>query len=82
MPVGSLSAGQRRRLALARLLARPADLLLLDEPANHLALGLVQELEEALALWQCALVVVSHDRLLRRRFTGDIRPMDSGQLLE
>ncbi|MFE7040408.1 ABC-F family ATP-binding cassette domain-containing protein [Streptomyces atratus] len=82
VPVGSLSAGQRRRLALARLLARPADLLLLDEPANHLALGLVQELEEALALWQGALVVVSHDRLLRRRFTGDIRPMDSGQLLE
>ncbi|MEE1810935.1 ABC-F family ATP-binding cassette domain-containing protein [Streptomyces sp. BE133] len=82
VPVGSLSAGQRRRLALARLLARPADLLLLDEPANHLALGLVQELEEALALWQGALVVVSHDRLLRRRFTGDIRPMVSGQLLE
>ncbi|MFG2628831.1 ribosomal protection-like ABC-F family protein [Streptomyces sp. NPDC048473] len=82
VPVGSLSAGQRRRLALARLLARPADLLLLDEPANHLALGLVQELEEALAHWQGALVVVSHDRLLRRRFTGDIRRMESGQLLE
>ncbi|WP_266427696.1 ABC-F family ATP-binding cassette domain-containing protein [Streptomyces sp. NBC_01363] len=82
VPVGSLSAGQRRRLALARLLARPADLLLLDEPANHLALGLVQELEEALAHWRGALVVVSHDRLLRRRFDGDIRRMDSGQLLE
>ncbi|MFJ9679584.1 ABC-F family ATP-binding cassette domain-containing protein [Streptomyces sp. NPDC101194] len=82
VPVGSLSAGQRRRLALARLLARPADLLLLDEPANHLALGLVQELEEALALWQGALVVVSHDRLLRRRFTGGIRRMEAGKLLE
>ncbi|MER5357974.1 ATP-binding cassette domain-containing protein [Streptomyces sp. NPDC002785] len=82
VPVGSLSAGQRRQLALARLPARPADLLLLDEPANHLALGLVQELEEALALWQGALVVASHDRLLRRRFTGDIRRMESGQLLE
>ncbi|MEE1772668.1 ABC-F family ATP-binding cassette domain-containing protein [Streptomyces sp. JV185] len=81
VPVGSLSAGQRRRLALARLLARPADLLLLDEPANHLALGLVQELEEALAHWPGALVVVSHDRLLRRRFTGDIRRMESGRLL-
>ncbi|MGW2179261.1 ABC-F family ATP-binding cassette domain-containing protein [Streptomyces sp. NPDC001732] len=82
IPVGSLSAGQRRRLALARLLARPADLLLFDEPANHLALGLVQELEEALAHWRGALVVVSHDRLLRRRFTGNIRRMESGQLLE
>ncbi|MFJ7196228.1 MULTISPECIES: hypothetical protein [unclassified Streptomyces] len=39
-------------------------------------------LEEALAHWPGALVVVSHDRLLRRRFTGDIRRMESGRLLE
>ncbi|MFE0044891.1 ribosomal protection-like ABC-F family protein [Streptomyces albireticuli] len=70
VPVGALSAGQRRRLGLARLLARPADLLLLDEPANHLALGLVEQLEEALEEWTGALVVVSHDRRLRSRFTG------------
>ncbi|UQI47499.1 ATP-binding cassette domain-containing protein [Streptomyces sp. HU2014] len=70
VPVGALSAGQRRRLGLARLLARPADLLLLDEPANHLALGLVEQLEEALEAWTGALVVVSHDRMLRSRFTG------------
>ncbi|MEV5679195.1 ABC-F family ATP-binding cassette domain-containing protein [Streptomyces sp. NPDC052179] len=82
VPVGSLSAGQLRRLALARLLARPADLLLLDEPANHLALGLVQELERALSDWSGAMVVVSHDRMLRRRFVGHIRRMESGQLLD
>ncbi|MER7519831.1 ABC-F family ATP-binding cassette domain-containing protein [Streptomyces sp. NPDC126499] len=82
VPVGSLSAGQRRRLALARLLARPADLLLLDEPANHLALGLVEELERALEQWQGAVVIVSHDRELCRRFTGRIRRMDSGRLLD
>ncbi|MFF0749700.1 ABC-F family ATP-binding cassette domain-containing protein [Streptomyces sp. NPDC004267] len=82
VPVGALSAGQRRRLALARLLARPADLLLLDEPANHLALGLVEDLEQALEQWDGAVVVVSHDRELRRRFTGRIRRMDSGRLLD
>ncbi|QLH24546.1 ribosomal protection-like ABC-F family protein [Streptomyces sp. Rer75] len=81
VPVGALSAGQRRRLALARLLARPADLLLLDEPANHLALGLVEQLEQALDRWEGALVVVSHDRLLRRRFTGRLCEIRDGRLV-
>ncbi|MEU9297038.1 hypothetical protein [Streptomyces sp. NPDC048266] len=48
---------------------------------HHLALGLVEELEEALEWWPGPLVVVSHDRALRRRFTGRIRRMDSGHLL-
>ncbi|GAB7030550.1 ABC-F family ATP-binding cassette domain-containing protein [Streptomyces sp. NPDC021749] len=79
VPVGALSAGQRRRLALARLLARPADLLLLDEPTNHLALGLVEELEAALAAWPGALVMVTHDRLLRRCFGGRPYEMRNGR---
>ncbi|MEC4015861.1 ABC-F family ATP-binding cassette domain-containing protein [Streptomyces sp. H27-D2] len=78
--VGSLSAGQRRRLGLARLLARPADLLLFDEPTNHLALDLVEDLDQALAAWHGALVVVSHDRLLRHRFEGRRYEMREGRL--
>ncbi|MEU0188003.1 ABC-F family ATP-binding cassette domain-containing protein [Streptomyces sp. NPDC006207] len=67
-PVGELSVGQRRRLALALLVARPPHLLLLDEPTNHLSPRLCDELEEALGTGPGAIVVASHDRWLRRRW--------------
>ncbi|MFF0310725.1 ABC-F family ATP-binding cassette domain-containing protein [Streptosporangium sp. NPDC004379] len=79
-PVGALSVGQRRRLGLARLLTEEADLLLLDEPTNHLSLRLVEELEEALAAYPGALVLVSHDRALRGRFTGEEIELCDGHL--
>ncbi|MBO1414755.1 ABC-F family ATP-binding cassette domain-containing protein [Streptomyces sp. FH025] len=69
-PVGSLSVGQRRRLALALLLAHPPQLLLLDEPTNHLSPRLCDELEEALGTGPGAIVLASHDRWLRRRWQG------------
>nr|WP_280348661.1 ABC-F family ATP-binding cassette domain-containing protein [Nocardia neocaledoniensis] len=69
-PVGTLSEGQRRRLALAKVLAGEHDLLPLDEPTNHLSLTLVDEVERALHDYRGAVVVVSHDRALRRRFRG------------
>ncbi|KIQ65195.1 antibiotic ABC transporter ATP-binding protein [Kitasatospora griseola] len=70
-PVGSLSVGQRRRLALALLVARPSQLLLLDEPTNHLSPVLCDELEEAMgAKGPGAIVVAAHDRWLRRRWQG------------
>lgn len=68
--VGELSAGQRRRLALALLVADPPDLLLLDEPTNHLSPRLADELEEALGTGPGSVVVASHDRWLRSRWPG------------
>jgi macrolide transport system ATP-binding/permease protein len=68
--VGELSVGQRRRLALALLVAKPPELLLLDEPTNHLSPRLADELEEALGTGSGAIVVASHDRWLRSRWSG------------
>ncbi|MER8068974.1 ABC-F family ATP-binding cassette domain-containing protein [Streptomyces sp. NPDC094034] len=81
VPVAALSVGQRRRLELARLVTRPADLLILDEPTNHVALSLVEELEEALAAYQGAVVVVSHDRGFRARFTGARLELRAGRVI-
>jgi macrolide transport system ATP-binding/permease protein len=69
-PVGSLSVGQRRRLLLAIAIAAAPDLLLLDEPTNHVSLALAGELEEALSTSPGGVVLASHDRWLRRRWSG------------
>ncbi len=69
-PVGTLSVGQRRRLGLAVAIAAAPDLLLLDEPTNHVSLALAGELEEALGTAPGGVVLASHDRWLRRRWTG------------
>ena len=74
-PVALLSVGQRRRLALAIVVATGPDLLLLDEPTNHLSLQLVGELEEAIGASPGTILLASHDRWLRRRWTGSTLPL-------
>jgi len=73
--IGALSVGQRRRVALAMIVADPPDILLLDEPTNHLSLTLVEELEEALRTFRGALVIATHDRWLRSRWEGEVLPL-------
>jgi ATP-binding cassette subfamily F protein uup len=63
-PVRALSGGERNRLLLARLFARPANLLVMDEPTNDLDAETLELLEELLADYQGTLLLVSHDRAL------------------
>ncbi|MFF3485403.1 TlrC/CarA/OleB/SrmB family ABC-F type ribosomal protection protein [Streptomyces sp. NPDC002701] len=78
--VQDLSYGQRRRIEIARLVSDPMDLLLLDEPTNHLTPVLVEELEQALVEYRGAVVVVTHDRRMRSRFSGARLTMDHGRI--
>jgi ATP-binding cassette subfamily F protein uup len=80
------SGGERRRAALARILAEAPDLMLLDEPTNHLDISAIGWLEEWLAQTRTAFVVISHDRAFLRNLTdrtlwvdrGVVRRLDRG----
>ncbi|MCU1403895.1 MAG: family ATP-binding cassette protein, partial [Glaciihabitans sp.] len=78
--VGELSVGQQRRLALALIIAKPPHVFLLDEPSNHLSLSLASELEDALGSYPGAVIVASHDRWLRERWTGQRLELAAGRI--
>src|SRR5213593_657165 len=78
LPPSALSGGQRRRLALARLLLQEADLFLLDEPTNHLDLEAIEWLEGFLRLSRAGMLIVSHDRRFLEHTADDILELQAG----
>ncbi len=77
--VGTLSGGERRRVALCRLLLKAPDLLLLDEPTNHLDAESVAWLEQHLAEYKGTVVAVTHDRYFLDNVAGWILELDRGK---
>src|SRR5699024_4489951 len=78
----TLSGGQQKRVAIAKALIQPADLLILDEPTNHLDNETIVWLEQYLANYQGALLIVTHDRYFLDRVTNRIFELDQGNLYE
>ena len=78
--IGTLSGGQRKRVALAAALIHPADVLILDEPTNHLDAEMVSWLEERLRRWTGGLVMVTHDRYFLERVANHITEVDRAKL--
>ncbi|MEL7635782.1 MULTISPECIES: ABC-F family ATP-binding cassette domain-containing protein [Sporomusa] len=78
--VSTLSGGQRKRVALASALINPADVLILDEPTNHIDNDTVAWLEQYLAKRKGALIMITHDRYFLDRVTNRIIELDKGKL--
>ena len=79
-PIGTLSGGERGRVALCKLLLTRSNLLLLDEPTNHLDMGARQALEEALANYTGTLLTVSHDRYFINRVANRVLVLEEDGL--
>ena len=78
-PVGELSGGERRRVALCRLLLKEPDILLLDEPTNHLDAESIQWLEMHLQQYKGTVICITHDRYFLDNVAGWILELDRGE---
>ncbi len=79
MPVNVLSGGERRRVALCRLLLQEPDILLLDEPTNHLDAESIQWLEQHLQQYKGTVIAITHDRYFLDNVAGWILELDRGE---
>jgi macrolide transport system ATP-binding/permease protein len=79
--VGQLSLGQVRKLQIARLIAEEPNILILDEPTNHISLDTLESFEESIKAFQGPVIVVSHDRRFIRQFGGEVWELKDGRLI-
>src|SRR5690606_31215509 len=78
--VGTLSGGQRKRVALAKAILEKPELLLLDEPTNHLDLETIEWMEDYLSKANLSLFMVTHDRYFLEKVTTEILELDEGKI--
>ena len=81
-PTSEFSGGWRMRIELAKILLRRPDVLLLDEPTNHLDIESIQWLEQLLATWSGAVVLVSHDRAFINNVTNRTLEISCGHVID
>ncbi|GHA77778.1 ABC-F family ATP-binding cassette domain-containing protein [Pontibacter akesuensis] len=80
VPVNQLSGGQRKRVAMARVLIEEPDMLILDEPTNHLDLETIEWLEGLLSTQNTTLLMVTHDRYFLDKVANEMAELDNGEL--
>ncbi len=79
-PISTLSGGEKKKLALSKVLAKEVDLMILDEPTNHLDVEMIEWLEDYLSRKSLSLFIVTHDRYFMDNVCNEIYELDNGQV--
>lgn len=79
-PISTLSGGEKKKLALSKVLAKEVDLMILDEPTNHLDVEMIEWLEDYLSRKSLSLFIVTHDRYFIDNVCNEIYELDNGQV--